>query len=69
VTWPDQQESNDYLHHPPMIAVEIVSRGNDAEHIDERTSTNLIDGAGEVWVICPEDRQDAGLHERRSASG
>jgi Uma2 family endonuclease len=57
VAWPDQQESGDYLLHSPMIAVEIVSRGNDAEYIDEKTSAYLADGAGEVWVIYPKTRR------------
>jgi Uma2 family endonuclease len=53
VTWPDQTVENDYLHGSPMIAIEIVSRGNTADEIDRKTAAYLNHGAAEVWIVYP----------------
>lgn len=56
VTWPGQLVDNDYLQGSPMIAVEIVSRGNSADEIDRKTSAYLSRGGAEVWVVYPRTR-------------
>lgn len=56
VAWPDQPELNDYLQGAPMIAIEIVSRGNTAEEIQSKTADYLNHGAAEVWIVYPRNR-------------
>ena len=56
VTWPNQPVS-DWLQGAPMIAIEIVSRGNTAEEIDRKTEAYLEEGAAEVWVVYPKRRK------------
>ena len=56
VTWPDQPVSR-WLQGAPMIAIEIVSRGNSAEEIDRKAEAYLEEGAAEVWVVYPERRK------------
>ncbi len=53
VTWPDQRVENDYFQGSPMLAVEIVSRGNTAESLDRKVGAYLEDGAAEVWIVYP----------------
>jgi Uma2 family endonuclease len=55
VTWPDQPVS-EWLQGAPMIAIEIVSRGNTAAEIDRKVSAYLQEGAAEVWVVYPATR-------------
>jgi Uma2 family endonuclease len=55
VTWPDQPVS-EWLQGSPMIAIEIVSRGNTAVEIDRKVSAYLQEGAAEVWVVYPATR-------------
>jgi Uma2 family endonuclease len=52
VTWPDQPVS-EWFQGSPMIAIEIVSRGNTAAEIDRNVSAYLQEGAAEVWVVYP----------------
>ena len=54
-TWPDQPVSG-WLQGAPMIAIEIVSRGNTAAEIDRKVSAYLQEGAAEVWVVYPATR-------------
>jgi Uma2 family endonuclease len=56
VRWPDQPIRNDYLQGAPLIAVEIVSRGNTADEIDRKTAVYLDQGAAEVWIVYPRTR-------------
>jgi len=35
VSWPEQDTENDWFKVAPMLAIEVVSRGNTAEEIDE----------------------------------
>jgi Uma2 family endonuclease len=53
--WPSQPVS-DWLQGSPMIAIEIVSRGNTAEEIDRKVGAYLQEGAAEVWVVYPATR-------------
>jgi Uma2 family endonuclease len=55
-TWPDQPVS-DWLQGAPMIAIEIVSRGNTAEEIDRKVEAYLQEGGAEVWVVYPATRR------------
>jgi len=67
VTWPDQRVENDYLQRAPMLAIEIISRGNTAESVELKVSAYLEDGAAEVWAVYPKSglmmvyRKDATL--------
>ena len=48
VSWPDQPRDEKYLLRAPMIAVEIVSPGEDLE---EKLTLYFDEGALEVWVL------------------
>jgi Uma2 family endonuclease len=48
VTWPDQQVKDGYFVGSPMIAVEVLSPG---EEIDEKLALYLDGGAKEVWIV------------------
>ncbi len=52
VTWPSQKEG-DWFEGSPMIAIEIISRGNSADEIDRKTEAYLEEGAAEVWIVYP----------------
>jgi Uma2 family endonuclease len=54
-TWPDQIEG-EWFEGAPMIAIEIISRGNSADEIDRKTEAYLDEGAAEVWIVYPERR-------------
>ena len=55
VTWPNQPVS-EWLQGAPMIAIEIVSRGNTAEEIERKVGAYLQEGGAEVWVVYPATR-------------
>jgi len=55
VSWPDQPV-DEWLLGAPMIAIEIVSRGNTAADLNEKVIAYLEDGGAEVWVIYPATR-------------
>src|SRR5688572_18471737 len=48
ISWPDQPRDEKYLLRAPMIAVEILSPGEDLE---EKLSLYFAEGAMEVWVL------------------
>ena len=48
VSWPDQRVDRKYFAGSPMIAVEVLSPG---EEIDHKLTLYFADGAREVWVI------------------
>jgi Uma2 family endonuclease len=48
VSWPDQRRDEKYFLGSPMIAVEILSPG---EEMDHKLTLYFADGALEVWVI------------------
>lgn len=50
VSWPDQRTDAKYFVGSPMIAVGILSPGED---IDRKLTLYVADGAAEVWVINP----------------
>src|SRR5579885_3101240 len=50
ISWPDQRRDEKYFVGSPMVAIEILSPGEDwAEKLDMYMS----DGAKEVWIIDP----------------
>ena len=56
VSWPDQPIDDDWFQRSPMIAIEIASRGNTGEELEQKTAAYLEGGAAEVWVIYPKTR-------------
>ena len=52
-SWPNQPVTDDYFQGAPMLAVEIVSRGNTAEEIERKVALYLEHGAAEVWIVYP----------------
>jgi len=52
VIWPDQPQG-EWFEGSPMIAIEIASRGNTDEEIDQKVEAYLADGAAEVWIVRP----------------
>jgi Uma2 family endonuclease len=48
ITWPSQERDAKYFLRAPMIAVEILSPGED---IDRKITRYFNEGAQEVWVI------------------
>ncbi len=48
VLWPDQPEDEKYYHRSPMIAVEILSPG---EEMERKLTLYFAEGALEVWVV------------------
>lgn len=48
VSWPDQRRDEKYFLGSPMIAVEVLSPG---EEIDRKLTLYFADGAAEVWVV------------------
>jgi Uma2 family endonuclease len=55
VSWPNQRIEG-WFQDAPMLAVEIASRGNTPEEIDNKVAMYLEHGATEVWVIYPSTR-------------
>jgi Uma2 family endonuclease len=52
VNWPDQPRG-EWFEASLMIAIEIASRGNTDEEIDQKVEAYLADGAAEVWIVRP----------------
>ncbi|MCU1236754.1 MAG: hypothetical protein JWP63_4721, partial [Candidatus Solibacter sp.] len=52
VNWPDQP-LGEWFEGSPMIAIEIASRGNTDEEIDQKIEAYLVEGAAEVWIVRP----------------
>lgn len=50
VAWPDQRRDEKYFVGSPMVAVEVLSPG---EEIDPKLTLYFADGALEVWVVDP----------------
>jgi Uma2 family endonuclease len=48
VSWPDQRRDENYFVGSPMIAVEVLSPG---EEIDPKLTLYFDEGALEVWVV------------------
>lgn len=56
--WPERKVPDaDAWEMVPLLAVEIVSRNNSAEEIQEKIKEYFESGVGQVWVIYPRQRQ------------
>ena len=55
-----------YLEGAPALAVEVISRGNTAESVDNKIAKYFEHGAREVWVWYPKTRR---VHLYREATG
>ena len=53
VSWPDQPIDDEWFQRSPMLAIEIASRGNTGQELEQKTAAYLEGGASEVWVIYP----------------
>jgi Uma2 family endonuclease len=53
VIWPDQRLENGYYQRSPMVAIEIASRGNTAEELQQKVDDYLDYGIGEAVVVYP----------------
>jgi Uma2 family endonuclease len=56
VSWPDQRVEDDWFQRAPMLALEIASRGNTPEELDEKVALYLEHGAAEVWLVYPKTK-------------
>jgi Uma2 family endonuclease len=45
-----------FFQHPPELAIEVVSPGDSAREVADKTQEYLAGGAREVWIVQPEDR-------------
>ena len=68
ITWPDQPSSDDYFQGAPMIAIEVASRGNTPDELQEKVADYLEFGAAEVWVIYPKTRTMMVYLQNRTAT-
>ena len=48
IIWPDQPRDSKYFLRAPMLAVEILSEG---ENIERKLTLYFAEGAAEVWVV------------------
>lgn len=48
VSWPDQPRDDKYFLRSPMVAVEVLSKGED---IERKLTLYFADGAQEVWSL------------------
>jgi Uma2 family endonuclease len=56
VSWPNQQVEDDWFQGSPMLAVEVASRGNSPDQLEQKVVAYLEHGVGEVWIIYPKTR-------------
>src|SRR5205823_13217988 len=56
LTQPNQRGSK-YYEGSPLIAFEVVSPEDRAGELNRKVRQYLLDGAAEVWVIYPDERQ------------
>ena len=56
VTWPDQVRANGYFQRSPMVGIEVASRGNTPDQLQEKVLDYLAYGVAEVCVIYPKTR-------------
>ena len=56
VTWPEQPRANGWFQRSPMLAIEVASRGNTPDQLQQKVMDYLENGAAEVCVIYPKSR-------------
>jgi Uma2 family endonuclease len=52
-----RSDPDGYLEGAPALAVEVISRGNTAESVDNKIAKYFENGAREVWVWYPKTRR------------
>jgi Uma2 family endonuclease len=55
IAHPDQPHG-DYLEGAPLLAIEVISESNTADHIHRKLRKYFEHGAAEVWVVYPTTR-------------
>jgi Uma2 family endonuclease len=55
IAHPDQP-GEEYLEGAPLLAIEVVSPSNRADHMDRKRKLYLENGAVEVWVVYPKTK-------------
>ena len=50
------QQGDEYCEGAPLLAVEVISPSNSAQHLLEKVSQYLTKGSVEVWVVSPSMR-------------
>jgi Uma2 family endonuclease len=55
--WREACESDEYLHRPPVLVVEIISRANRRSRILQKVDIYLSAGVKAVWVVYPRRRR------------
>jgi Uma2 family endonuclease len=55
IAHPDQP-GEDYIEGAPLLAVEVVSPSNSAEHMERKRKLYLDNGGVEVWVVYPKTK-------------
>lgn len=56
VIWPDQARSRGWFYRSPMLAIEVASRGNTPDELQQKLLEYLEFGAGEVCIIYPKTK-------------
>ena len=56
VSWPGQPIEDDWFQRAPMLAIEVASRGNSPEQLEQKVAAYLEHGVGEVWIVYPATR-------------
>ena len=56
VIYPDQPRANGWFQRSPMVAIEVASRGNTPDELQQKVSDYLETGAAEMIVIYPKSR-------------
>jgi len=55
--WRQALEQHRYPLGPPILAVEVISEANPAEHVRQKTALYLEGGAAQVWQVDPEQQR------------
>jgi Uma2 family endonuclease len=65
ITHPNQTRG-DYLEGAPLLAIEVVSESNRADHLHRKLKKYLANGGHEVWVMYPDTRSVVVHHASQS---
>jgi Uma2 family endonuclease len=56
VIWPDQPRQDGWFQRSPMLVIEVASRGNTPDQLQQKVMDYLETGVGEVCVIYPKSK-------------
>jgi Uma2 family endonuclease len=56
IPWEGQLIKDDWFQDSPMLAIEIVSRGNTERELERKIRLYLENGGEEVWILYPKTR-------------